>query len=324
MTPRSESNPPPGGREGGGREQHEDSKTRIIPGHELERTRTPAPPPTPPTSREPPTVSLEPKEPLEQEERTPLKAQPQERIEERLARTLLEEETPAPFSLAPDPVDTSVGRDDTVFLESWIKRWGWALVGLAVGTLIVVAGFLLSRSPQVNSVAPITLSVGAVASELLDAPAAPGGFVFIASPESARAVAESLLHPSASDKSSLLSAANQDVLREAFAAEALDMNGDGVRDVLCLTREGRALFIDGKSGAIEAKGSRGAPVSGKSVRWELTPEKLSLTFADRRGDATRVTCDLAGESRKQGELLVQLWRKARSPNRESTKESASR
>lgn len=104
------------------------------------------------------------------------------------------------------------------------------------------------------------------------------------------------------------------VLELARAAEALDLNGDGVWDLVCLLDDGSAVFIDGASGEVGGRIEAAQAAPDSNVRWALRGAELTLTYSGvdgAPGSGVRIAWPLVAESARHANLIRSQWIEAR-------------
>jgi hypothetical protein len=270
----------------------EDSKTRQIPAERVGQvSRPPAKP-----SEDRDTLSLDPSE-------LPTPAQHRLNTAELTPPPL--EETPAPYSLAPEPhTDKNVRRGPRTSPIEYFKGWP-AAAGLAAGAIVVAAIAVVAASPF--SRAELLIRSEATPTANLDSTRAQNGRMVL--PGDAKAIAQGLLD----SRDSKFDERARAVLRNAHAIEMLDVSGDGAADIMAATSDGRGALIDGKSGELLLEGTGQFPDAERPVHWHLENDRLVLVYPHDGTGETRMTWKLSARARKNSDVLMKLWKERRPP-----------
>ncbi len=226
-----------------------------------------------------------------------------------------ESEDEAPFSLAPDP-----GEDDgeTTLAHSAIEGLG----RLASGGISYLPGFIAGAVALGLVIlfwgsAPMPrarVERGAFGLSTEDGNAGDGSgesAIRLAPPEALRmvqALGREVRARANFGRDAIV------VLELARAAEALDLNGDGAWDLVCLLDDGSAVFIDGANGKVGSRVEASPAAADSAVLWALRDEELTLTYSSldaAAGSHVRVAWPLEAESARHADLIRSQWIEAR-------------
>lgn len=208
------------------------------------------------------------------------------------------EETPAPFSLAPDPGtegEFTPKRSIKDYIFSWVT-----LGGMAAGAVAAAAALFFIASPFGSKP---ELLIHSSPSPLANLEGSLQGVAMTSTPAEARELANGLL---ARDDFPWTAAA-RDFVSKAGAIETLDISGDGAWDIAVLRNDGRGALIDGATGAIVLEGSGQLPSAQKPATWRLGEDRLVLVYPHDGTGETRMTWKLGAAARENGALLARLW-----------------
>lgn len=223
-------------------------------------------------------------------------------------------EDEAPFSLAPDP-----GEDggQTTLANSAIEGLG----RLASGGVAYLPGFIAGAV----MLGLVVLFWGSA--PMPQARVERGEFGILNEDEGGNGAGESAIRLSPAEAAQMVQALGREVrartnfgrdailvLELARAAEALDLNGDGVWDLMCLLDDGSAVFIDGASGKVGSRVEASQAAPDSAVHWALQGAELTLTYSGNDsagGSGVRVAWPLEAESARHADLIRSQWVEAR-------------